>query len=51
MLGIVLDPARNDAATGREPAVVSAEQSPVAVIVLPTNEEWEIARQALAVVR
>ena len=36
---------------GREPVVVSADHSPVAVLVVPTNEEWEIARQALTVVR
>lgn len=50
-LGIHVDPERNAAATGREPAIVSAEGSPVAVMVVPTNEEWEIARQSLAVVR
>lgn len=48
-LGIVLDPVRNDApaADGR---LVSADGSAVAVLVVPTDEEWEIARQALAVV-
>jgi acetate kinase len=30
---------------------VSADGSDVAVLVVPTDEEWEIARQALAVVR
>ena len=49
--GIEVDAARNEAATGREPAVVSAEGSRVAVLVVPTDEEWEIARQALAVVQ
>jgi acetate kinase len=34
-----------------EARVVSAEDSPVAVLVVPTNEEWEIARQALALIR
>lgn len=48
-LGIVLDPARNDARTN-EARAVSAEDSEVAVLVVPTDEEWEIARQALAVV-
>lgn len=49
-LGIVLDHARNDAPTtgGR---LVSADGSDVAVLVVPTDEEWEIARQALALVR
>ena len=49
-LGIVLDPARN-AGPVREPTVVSAGTSDVAVLVIPTDEEWEIARQALALVR
>ena len=49
-LGIELDEALNDAATGREAVVVSTPGSRVAVMVVPTNEEWEIARQALAVV-
>ncbi len=46
-LGVHLDPTRN---TENE-RIVSAEDSPVAVLVIPTNEEWEIARQALDVVR
>ena len=33
------------------PVVVSADDSEVAVLVVPTNEEWQIAREALAVVR
>lgn len=48
-LGIVLDPARNDARSN-EARAVSADDSDVAVLVVPTDEEWEIARQALAVV-
>ncbi|HEX5918886.1 MAG TPA: acetate kinase [Nocardioides sp.] len=48
-LGIVLDPARNDA-PGTGARAVSADGSDVAVLVVPTDEEWEIARQALAVV-
>jgi acetate kinase len=48
-LGIAVDSVRN---TGRidGPTVVSPEGSDVAVLVVPTNEEWEIARQALTVV-
>jgi acetate kinase len=42
---------RVDAASGRAAAVVSPEDSPVAVLVVPTDEEWEIARQSLTVVR
>ena len=49
-LGIVLDPARNDA-PGSHARTVSADGSAVAVLVVPTDEEWEIGRQSLAVVR
>ncbi len=49
-MGVEVDPDLNDAANGREPAVVSPPDSRVAVMVVPTNEEWEIARQALTVV-
>lgn len=45
-LGIRLDPERND----RNDEVVSAADSHVAVLVVPTNEELEIAGQALALV-
>jgi acetate kinase len=48
-LGIAVDPARN-AAAGRGARVVSPDGSPVAVCVVPTDEEREIADQALAVV-
>lgn len=43
--GIRLDPARNAV---RGTTVVSTDDSPVAVLVVPTNEELEIARQAAA---
>jgi acetate kinase len=33
------------------PAVISPEHSEVAVLVVPTNEEWEIARQVMDVMR
>jgi acetate kinase len=49
-LGIEIDPERNSD-PGDGPAVVSPEGAEVAVLVVPTNEEWEIARQALEVVR
>ncbi len=49
-LGIRIDPARNTAASGTG-RFVSADDSAVAVLVVPTNEEWEIARQAVGVVR
>ncbi|HEX6246487.1 MAG TPA: acetate kinase [Nocardioidaceae bacterium] len=49
-LGVEVDGSLNDKATGREPALVSTAGSRVAVLVVPTNEEWEIARQSLDVV-
>jgi acetate kinase len=47
-LGVVLDPAANAAGGGGE-RVVSAPESRVAVLVVPTDEELEIARQTLEV--
>ncbi|GAA2130267.1 acetate kinase [Nocardioides bigeumensis] len=49
-LGIALDPARNEQPL-REPTIVSPDGAGVPVLVVPTNEEWEIARQSLALVR
>jgi acetate kinase len=49
-LGIRLDLARN-AAQSHLPRRISTDDSPVAVLVVPTNEELEIARQTLSVVR
>jgi len=43
-LGIVVDPARNE----RDAPVISPPTAPVAVCVVPTDEEREIADQALA---
>lgn len=48
-LGIAVDPARNAGRVKTE-TVVSPEGSEVAVLVIPTNEELEIARQALTLV-
>jgi acetate kinase len=48
-LGIELDPARNDP-FAREARVISTDASTVTVLVIPTNEELEIARQTLEVV-
>jgi acetate kinase len=42
-LGIILDPERNRGTRGRE-ACISAKHSPVAVYVVPLNEELYIAR-------
>ncbi|GIF64483.1 acetate kinase [Asanoa ishikariensis] len=48
-LGIVVDPARNEAPE-RGARVISPPDAPVAVCVVPTDEEWEIATQTLGVV-
>lgn len=48
-LGIRIDVERNNAPS-TEARTVSADDSAVAVLVIPTNEEWEIARQTLKVV-
>ncbi|NUW34293.1 acetate kinase [Nonomuraea sp. SMC257] len=45
--GLALDEARNAADASGE-RFVSADGSATAVLVVPTDEEWEIARQALA---
>jgi acetate kinase len=49
VLGLDLDVDRN-AEGSRAERVVSADGSRVAVLVVPTDEEWEIARQAVEVV-
>jgi acetate kinase len=46
-LGIEVDPARNRAES-RESRVISTDASTVTVLVVPTNEELAIARQAVA---
>ncbi|WP_345752059.1 acetate/propionate family kinase [Microbacterium rhizophilus] len=46
--GVALDPERNAART-RGPHRISTDDSRVEVLVVPTNEELEIARQTLAV--
>jgi acetate kinase len=48
-LGIAVDSERNEQRHD-EPWLISPDGSDVAVLVVPTNEEWEIARQAMAVV-
>jgi acetate kinase len=48
-LGVNLHPKRNKARSGKA-RTISADDSPVAVLVVPTNEELEIAEQTLAVV-
>jgi acetate kinase len=48
-LGLSVDPERNEA-PGHEARVISPDGSPVTVAVVPTNEELEIARQAVALI-
>lgn len=46
-LGVRVDRARNEAAPHGETARISADDSAVTVLVVPTDEELEIARQSL----
>jgi acetate kinase len=46
--GIVLDPVKNAAASGR-PRAIQAESSRVKILVVPTNEELEIARETMQI--
>ena len=48
-LGLHVDPDRNEVAS-KQPRRVSTDDSPAAVLVVPTNEELEIARQTVAVI-
>jgi acetate kinase len=45
--GIALDPALNEVRSG-EPRIISTPDSTVKILVVPTNEELEIARQTVA---
>ena len=49
-LGIRLDPVRNNQPPGPM-RVISTDDSPVTILVIPTNEELEIARQTLALLQ
>jgi acetate kinase len=49
-LGIAVDEGRNTGPIDG-PTVISPDDSEVAVLVVPTDEEWEIARQARSLVR
>ncbi|MFB2599501.1 acetate/propionate family kinase [Herbiconiux sp. P17] len=48
-LGITVDPVLNEVES-RSPRYISPPSSPIAVLVVPTNEELEIARQSFAAV-
>lgn len=49
VLGIEIDRGRNEAPS-REPRMISTDESAVRVLVIPTNEELEIARQTIKVI-
>ena len=49
LLGVRIDPARNEIGSGER--LVTTDDSSVPVFVVPTDEELEIARQTLAVLR
>ncbi|MBK1703543.1 acetate/propionate family kinase [Halochromatium glycolicum] len=48
-LGVMLDPASNTAGSNQE-RVLSAAKSPIKIMVVPTNEELQIAREAVQAV-
>jgi acetate kinase len=48
-LGIVIDDQKNQA-TSYQPFAIQREAEPVKVLVIPTNEELEIAQQTLALI-
>ena len=48
-LGMALNPARNRACRGRE-GEISADGSPINLLVIPTNEELLIARDTRGIV-
>lgn len=47
-MGVILDPVKKEIVHIKEPTIISAENSPVTVMVVPTNEELAIAKQAFA---
>ena len=49
-MGVKVDPAKNDGLRGKE-AIISADDSKVTVVVIPTNEELAIAQETEALVR
>jgi acetate kinase len=50
LLGVAVDDARNGSPSG-EPREIQKEGMPVKVLVIPTNEELEIALQTVACIR
>lgn len=50
-LGLRLEAGRNQEAGGKDPALVSADNSPVSVWMIPTDEERQIARETAALLQ
>jgi acetate kinase len=50
-LGLTLDPDRNDAVTGHDPASIGAASARIPVWVIPTDEERQIARETATLLR
>ncbi len=50
-MGVELDPAANEAMTGRREGVISREGARLAVYVIPTDEELLIARDTVRLIR
>ncbi len=50
-LGIALDPEKNERGVAGAVTEIQSDQSPVKVLIIPTNEELEIAQQTLAVIQ
>lgn len=48
-LGVILDPAKNDGLRGEE-AIISADESKIKILVVPTNEELAIALDTAEIV-
>jgi len=46
-IGLTLDPKRNRAARSNEPSRISTDDSKTAALVIPTDEERMMAREAL----
>jgi len=50
-MGIVLDPKKNRGKPDKGPMEISADKSPVKLLVIPTNEELEIANQTMETIK
>lgn len=51
-MGMKIDPAKSDALNGSKKVVdISTEDSPIKILIIPTNEELMIARETLSVLK